>query len=128
MLGRGLLRLYLVLWLVWASVCGATAYRELATYLGYDHWTLEKAAERWGLRWDVECKGRPSSLECPPRDFIPSNYFVSEDQVRIVVPMFIDAAIKLPFIVLMALFICFRLLSWVIAGFKKDGEKVKWRD
>jgi|LauGreDrversion4_2_1035121.scaffolds.fasta_scaffold01530_8 hypothetical protein len=122
-MGKGLLRLYLALWLVWFSYGVIDNYKELATYYGYDKWTIEKAAEREQLRWKKECEGKPVSLECPPPGLVPSDDFASEERVNVVVWMFNMAMIKAPFFFLLFLTAMYWLGKWVIAGFRKKNTK-----
>lgn len=114
-MGRGLLRLYLALWLVWFSYGVADNYKELATYYGYDRWTIEKASERQ----EDKCKGKPISEECMPEGWVPTDDFVSEERVNVVVWMFKMAMIKAPFFFLIFLAVMYWLVKWVIAGFRK---------
>jgi len=117
-MGRGLLRLYLALWLAWISYGAADNYKELATHYGYDRWTMEKARERQ----EDKCKEKPISDECMPQGLIPLDDFVSEERVEVVVWMFNMAMIKAPFFFLVFLSMLYWLGKWVIAGFRKKKD------
>ena len=116
-MGRGLFRLYLALWLVWISYGIIDNYKELATHYGYSKWTIEEATERS----NAKCKIAPDSVDCFG---IPSDDFVSEERVNVVVWMFNMAMIKAPFYFLALLILVYWLGKWVIAGFrrKKDAK------
>lgn len=111
-MGKGLLRLYFALWLVWFSYGVIDNYKELATHYGYDRWTIDKAQERS----EAKCKTTPDSVDCFA---IPVDDFVSEERVNVVVWMFNMAMIKAPFFFLIFLVGMYWLGKWVIAGFRK---------
>jgi hypothetical protein len=114
-MGKGLIRLYLALWLVWFSYGVIDNYKELATYYGYDKWTIEKARERS----DTKCKTSPESVDCFA---IPLDDFVSEERANVVMWMFNMAMIKTPFFFLIFLVVMYWLVKWVIAGFRKKKD------
>jgi hypothetical protein len=112
-MGRGLVRLYLALWLIWFSYGVADNYKELATYVGYDRWTMKKAIERS----NEKCKIDPDSIACLS---ISSNEFVSEERVETVASMFTSLMIIAPFFLFLILTALFWLAKWVIEGFRKQ--------
>ncbi len=117
-MGKGLLRLYLALWLVWLSYGVIDNYKEIATHLGYENWTLEKASERQ----KIKCEGKPLSEECLPEGTVPSDDVVSKERVDVVVWMFKMAMIKAPLFLLVFLTALYWLGKWVIAGFRKKKD------
>ncbi|WP_238147383.1 hypothetical protein [Limnohabitans sp. Rim28] len=118
-MGRGLIRLYVALWAIWVCYGVLANYRELATYLGSDEWTFEKAAEKETVRWNKECKGKPLSANCPPEDWVPLKDVVSEDQVKNAINGFGTVMFVAPFFFLLLLVIFYWLVKWVIAGFRR---------
>lgn len=111
-MGRGLFRLYLALWLLWFSYGVADNYKELATYIGYDYWTVERANERN----KILCSLKPD--ECLP-EWLDSADTVSEDSVNVVVWMFTMAMINAPFYFLVFLITMYWLVKWAVAGFRR---------
>lgn len=119
-MGRGLIRLYLALWSLWFCFGVATNYKELATYLGSDRWTMEKAAERQKERWKIECDGKSFSDECQLMQLsVPSNEVVTENQVELTVWMFKMAILKAPFYFFVLMVVLYWLMKWVVTGFRQ---------
>ncbi len=111
-MGRRLIRLYLALWAIWFCFGVVTNYKELATYLGSDRWTEEKAVERS----KVKCIAEPDSADC---FLITSDDFVTKDVVNVVVWMFGMAMIKVPLYFLIFVTAMYWIGKWVIAGFRR---------
>ena len=120
-MGRGLIRLYLVLWGLWIAFGVATNYREITTYLGYDRWTIQKATERADEFRLANCDGKSTRLECWPGLLDPNEY-VTENQVELNVWMFKLAMLKAPFYFFVLLVVLYWLMKWVIAGFKRKKD------
>lgn len=120
-MGRGLIRLYLVLWGLLFCFGVATNYKELATYLGYDRWTEEKAAERADAFRLASCDDKSTRIECYP-DLIFPNEYVTKSQVELAVWMFEMAILKAPFYFFVLLVVLYWLTKWVVAGFRKKRD------
>jgi hypothetical protein len=119
-MGKGLLRLFLALWLVWIVIGVADAYKEIATYMGSEQWSVEKATEKNIKRHEAECNVNPSSLICKisGSSYSP-NDVVNEADAKRKVRAFIDVVTIAPLILLLSLFFIYMLGKWVVRGFKK---------
>jgi hypothetical protein len=111
-MGRGLFRLYLALWLMWLSAGVVYGHKEIATYIGFEKWTIEGASERS----KEKCKKDPDSIWCYA---IPSDDYVSQKEVNDVVSIFNLLMIKAPFYLLLFLTAMYWLVKWVVAGFRR---------
>jgi hypothetical protein len=124
-MGRGLIRLYLVLWSLWLCFGVATNYKELATYLGYEKWTVAKATERAEEYRKSKCKDDEASrldINCVyPGSFSPDEY-VTESQVELTVWMFKMAMLKAPFYFFLILVVLYWLMKWIVGGFRKKRD------
>ena len=121
-MGRGLIRLYLVLWGLLIAFSVATNYKELATYVGYERWTLEKAFERAEAYVKSKCKEDELSkldMKCIYPGAVFSDDYVTDAQVEITIWMFKNAIFKAPFYFLVILVVLYWLVKWVIAGFQR---------
>lgn len=124
-MGRGLIRLYLVLWGLWIVFGVATNHKEIATYLGYQRWTLEKATERAEEYKKSKCKDDEASkldINCAYPGLLSSDAYVTESQVELTVWMFKMAMLKAPFYFFVLLVILYWLMKWVVAGFRKNKD------
>ena len=117
--GRGLIRLYFVLWGLMFAFGVATNYKELATHIGFERWTIEKAAERANVIIKTECDNTPSRLECLYPEAIDPNEYVTEVQVEVSVWLFKTAILKAPFYFFILLVTLYWLMKWIVAGFRK---------
>jgi hypothetical protein len=124
-MGRGLIRLYLVLWSLWLCFGVATNYKELATYLGYDRWTVAKAIERAEEYRKSNCKEDEKSrldISCLYPGGLSPDEFVTESQVELTVWMFKVAMLKAPLFFFVLVVILYWLIKWVVAGFRKKKD------
>ena len=118
-MGKGLLRLFFALWLVWIVIGVGDTYKELATYAGYDGWTVEKALERNEIKYGAECEANPSSSSCIWLSSVAVDEIVNEAGVKRKVSGFVDMALIVPLIFLLFFTFIFMLGKWVVRGFKK---------
>lgn len=66
-IGRGLLRVYLVLWLLLIFIALSENYRYVLTYLGSDYWQLSKVEARYYEEQRKRgCFPEPTHTKCPP--------------------------------------------------------------
>jgi hypothetical protein len=125
--GKGLLRLYLALWMLLAVASLVVGHREVLTYLGSTYWSAESTAQREKVEMEkrkVACK----SEDC--RQQIRDSYFgdlgkpVSEigDEMRVknTVEMWALFVLVVPAVLLIILTALFKLLVWVLVGFKAN--------
>ncbi len=115
-MGKGLLRLFFAFWLIWIAVGIADSYKELATYIGYDRWTVEKALERQ----KIKCDKTQAIIDCVPFGSVLVDEVVQDADVKRKVSDFVDLILIVPLILLLCLLLLYMLGKWVVNGFKKN--------
>lgn len=118
-MAKGLLRLFLALWLVWVAIGVADSYKELATYAGYDRWTVDKALERNKIKYEAECRANPGSIACIGLNSYSAGEVVRDADVQRKVRGFFNVILLAPLILLLFFTIAYALGRWVIKGFKE---------
>lgn len=128
-LGRGVLRVYLVVWLLWALFFAFSSHKALLTAVGVTYWTPESAMERSRLEFEeLGCKDpvKSKSEECvslPPAGMYPANDVVTEEDVDFAVTTFLLGTLVLPIAGLLIGLLLWFLTKWVVQGFvNKDGR------
>lgn len=122
MIGRGLLRLFIALWIIWIAFGVADSYKELATFAGYDGWTVQKALERNRIEYGPECAANPASFACIHMNSVRADEVVRDADVLYKVNGFFLVMIVVPFVVLIMLIAMYMLGKWVIKGFHKHEK------
>jgi hypothetical protein len=122
--GKGLLRLYLVLWLLLAVASLVGGHREVLTYLGSTYWSAEKVVQRQKEEFQKkmnDCK----SEDCRKRlqdstftEFPSAVATVDLDEAKRSVELFAYLVLVVPAVLLVVLLTLFKLLAWAFAGFK----------
>lgn len=126
-LGKGLLRLYLVVWMLIAIASLVGGHREVMTYLGSTHWSLEEAGQRQEEEFQKqvnECK----SEECRKRLQDKAWYLTAPESAQVIDPekakesveLFAFLVLVVPAALLLVLVVIFKLLAWAFAGFKTN--------
>jgi len=133
-LGRGLLRAYLVLWLLWALFFAFSSHKALLTAIGVTYWTPESVMERSRLEHEAEYK----EIDCDnaTKEFnkkcfelhvlmtsIPLGSFVTQEDAKSASRIFLHAAIVIPLLIFFAGSFMWFLLTWVISGFVGSNKK-----
>ena len=128
-LGRGVLRVYLVLWLLWALVIAFSSHKALLTAVGVTYWTPESVMERNRLEFDtLGCTDpiRSKSEECvsfsPQGDYL-TNDVVTKDDVDHALTAFLLGVVVLPIAILTVGVLLWFLTKWVVRGFLSNHEK-----
>jgi preprotein translocase subunit SecF len=122
-IGKGLLRLYLVFWmlLVIASLVGSL--REVMTYLGSTHWSVEKVVQRQEEEFQRKNKDC-TTKECQKMsaiDLAPAaDKVVDPEKAKASVELAVILVLAVPAALLLVLIMIFKLLAWAFAGFKTN--------
>ena len=131
--GKGLLRLYLVLWMLLAIASFVVGHKEVLTYLGSTYWSAQKAAEakKFAFQWSEfdrqieicrsdECRDQFEVLRFRLLGLLgPGKRIIGdENDVSHTVEMWALFVLVAPAVLLIILTALFKLLVWVLAGFK----------
>lgn len=117
---RKLIFLYLVFWGLWVAIGAALNYMELATYLGFDRWTVGKAYEKADVFNAANCEDKSSKIACHYWQPDPNSY-VTEDEVEYFASMFYFTFIKAP----LFLFLFLLALGWLIKAVFSGSRRKK---
>jgi hypothetical protein len=123
-LGKGLLRLYLVLWILWVIVILDYNHKALAPHVGITYWTVEDFDLR--AKVDKETCNKKTTLPnddiCTllkhSRPIAPFDY-PSNEEIEKAPRDFFDLGIVVPFILLFIFTGIYMALKWIFKGFKK---------
>ena len=133
-LGRGILRVYMVLWLCWVLVLFFSSHRELLTSVGVTYWTEQSIVERQRLERVEDYKAIDCSTTTKERDercfalevemhSVLIEGVVSQDDASFALKIFMYSGVFVPIVFLFAgLFVWF-LTKWVINGFVGSNKK-----
>jgi len=129
-IGRGLLRIYLVIWMCGLLVLSFFIHKELLTSLGVTYWTEEAVLARERLKYEaLGCNEETNkrSYACSqllnPNIAIPLEGWIDHDEAEHTVKLFLLAGVLLPLILLLAATILWYLLKWAIDGFFSNHTK-----
>jgi hypothetical protein len=122
MLGKGLLRLFFALWVIWTAFAVADSYKELATYAGYDRWTVEQALERNQKKYGAECEANPGGFACMLLASKPNGEVVKYEDAKRRFKDFVNLVVIAPLILLLLLVSLYLLGKWVVNGFRKNDK------
>jgi hypothetical protein len=114
-LGKGLLRLYFVLWILWIFAMLVFYHKALAPHVGITYWTNES----YNARDKQRCEAQFAPLEdCRIYDIsLPD--IVTDKQIEEAPKDFFDLCIVIPFILLFIFTVIYMALKWIFKGFKK---------
>jgi hypothetical protein len=112
-LGKGLLRLYFVLWILWIIVMLSENHKALAPHVGITYWTNESYNEREKHR----CEAR--ALEDCSIYYLAYKEVVTDKQIEEAPKDFFDLGIVVPSILLFIFTGIYMALKWIFKGFKK---------
>jgi hypothetical protein len=119
--GKGLIRVFLVLWLVWVSVLTFTSHKALLTAAGVSYWTETAAIERnRAERKEVGCDDASvtrTETDCLPDGDYLSNEVIGEGEVKDALTAFFLGGFLLPLGILTALVTLWFLGRWAMSGF-----------
>lgn len=122
-LGKGLLRLYLVLWMLIAITSLVGGHREVMTYLGSTHWSHETVVQRQKDEFQRKNKDC-TTKECQDRafweKFPEASELVDPEKAKESVELFAFLVLVVPAALLLVLVVIFKLLAWAFAGFKTN--------
>lgn len=133
-ISRGLLRVYLVLWLLLLVTTLFENYRYVLTYLGSDYWQLSKVEARYyEEQKKLGCFPEPTHNKCPPgepifsfvrdsthpmwRELEITTSVVGPDTAREKTIAVFWLTFLLPILIFVFAVVVFRLLRWVMKGF-----------
>ena len=134
-LGRGFLRVYIVMWLCWVMVLIFFSYRELLTSVGMTYWTEQSVIERQVVELEplyelIGCNTANlggNKKECADlyieMHSVPMGDVVTQDDAKNALKTFMYNGVVIPIAVLFAGFIMSFLARWVINGFMGAGKK-----
>lgn len=123
-LGKGLLRLYFVLWIFWVIVMLSENHKALAPHVGITYWTVEDfdlrakvdeetCNKKTTLSNDDKCTLLEIASPIAPFDY-PTN-----QQIEKAPRKFFDLGIVVPFIWLFIFTGIYMALKWIFKGFRK---------
>lgn len=128
-LGRGILRAYLVLWLLWALFLAFSNHKALLTAVGVTYWTPESAMERDRLEFEelgcndpIKTKKEECSSLLPP-GFVFMNDVMTEKEVDLAVTDFFLGTLVLPMVGLLLGVLLWFLTKWVVQGFVNKDRR-----
>lgn len=110
--GRGLLRLYLVVWMLIAIASLVGGHREVMTYLGSTYWSAENIDQRQKR----DCK----TEECWKPPASDGAETVEPAKAKESVELFAILVLAVPAVLLLVMVVIFKLLAWAFAGFKTN--------
>lgn len=133
-LGQGILRAYLVLWLLWALILAFSSHKALLTSVGVTYWTEESVSERSKVKHEAEYKAldcdnpiRRGTEQCTflsvMMNSFPLNDIVTNEDTLFATRAFLLGAVTVPIAVLLVGFLLWILTKWVIRGFVSNDEK-----
>jgi hypothetical protein len=133
-LGRGVLRVYMVLWLCWVLVLSFFSHKELLTSVGVTYWSEQSAIERQIVEleplyelFDCNTNWEKNKKECADlyieMHSVPIGSVVTKDDAKNALETFMYNAVAIPIAVLFAGFVIWFLAKWVINGFVGVGKK-----
>ncbi|MFH1814081.1 MAG: hypothetical protein ABIF28_07910 [Pseudomonadota bacterium] len=122
-IGKGLLRLYLVFWMLLATASLVGSLREVMTYLGSTHWSVEKVVQRQKEEFQRKNKDC-TTQECQDRafweQFPDAEKVVDPEKAKASVELAVILVLAVPAALLLVLIMIFKLLAWAFAGFKTN--------
>ncbi|WP_305632216.1 hypothetical protein [Methyloversatilis sp.] len=122
-IGKGLLRLYLVFWMLLAIASLVGSLREVMTYLGSTHWSVEKVVQRQKEEFQRKNKDC-TTKECQDRafweQFPDAEKVVDPEKAKASVELAVILVLAVPAALLLVLIMIFKLLAWAFAGFKTN--------
>ena len=122
-IGKGLLRLYLVFWMLLAIASLVGSLREVMTYLGSTHWSVEKVVQRQKEEFQRKNKDC-TTKECQDRafweQFPDAEKVVDPEKAKASVELAVIVVLAVPAALLLVLIMIFKLLAWAFAGFKTN--------
>ena len=122
-LGRGLLRLYLVVWMLIAVATLVGGHREALTYLGSTYWNAEKVVQRQKLAFNEkypDCTSKECLDQAFFQEFPESSQVVDPQNAKESVELFGFLVLVVPAALLLVLVVIFKMLAWAVAGFRTN--------
>jgi hypothetical protein len=133
-LGRGVLRLYIVLWLCWVLVLFFSNHRALLTSVGVSYWGEESVAERH--RTESEEKYKAHGCDDTTREKVEGCYLlyidtlsipvgvgVTKDDAEYASKVFVYSGVIIPLVFLLSGFFLWFLAKWGMNGFLGSSKK-----
>lgn len=133
-LGRGVLRVYLLLWLLWALVLAFSSHKELLTSTGVTYWTEASVSERLKLKHEAEYRALDCDNSMKSRtqkcEFLyvmmrssPVEGIVTEENAVFATRVFLLGAVVIPIAVLFVGLLLWFSMKWVFRGFVSNNQK-----
>ena len=119
--GKGLLRLYLLIYLFWLLIGLGYFYKALAPHVGINYWTKETYISR--IKEACNGKTLPSDDGCNLPDgtvLVSVNGYPSALEIENAPKDFFNLFVYVPIIFLLIFSAIYIGLKWVFKGFKKD--------
>ena len=122
-LGKGLLRLYILIYVFWLLIGLGYYFKALAPHVGINYWTIESYIERTKEECDAIEKPPNSTCVISMDDslLVPAGIGIpDEGEISEAPKTFFSFFIALPTILLLIMSIFYKGIRWVIKGFKEN--------
>ena len=113
-IAKGLMRIFIVIWLMWIAFGISSHYKELATYIGYERWTELGVTKESNEICENAKKIKIDDINCYS---IPE--FITIQHADYIFREFSKIFVIMPLLLILLMSILFYSYKWIIQGFKK---------